>query len=40
MSTSDLMEIARGYFEEQFASYSNEELVTEVGEYYPELLEV
>ena len=40
MSTSDLIEIVGGYFEEQFASYSDEELIAEVEEYYPELLEV
>jgi len=40
MSTSDLMEMVGEYLQDQFASYSDEELFGEVGEHYPELLEV
>lgn len=39
MSTKDLMRIVGDQLEENLASYSDEELITEVEEYYPELLE-
>ena len=39
MSTKDLMRIVGDQLEENFASYSDEELIGEVEEYYPELLE-
>ena len=39
MSTKDLMRIVGEQLEENFLSYSDEELITEVSEYYPELLE-
>jgi hypothetical protein len=38
MSTTDLMRIVGEQMEESFASYTDEELVNEVLEYYPELL--
>ena len=39
MSTKDLMRIVGDQLEENFANYSDEELIGEVEEYYPELLE-
>ena len=39
MSTKDLMRIVGDQLEENFSSYSDEELIGEVEEYYPELLE-
>ena len=39
MSTKDLARIVGEQLEENFLSYSDEELITEVSEYYPELLE-
>ena len=39
MSTKDLMRIVGDQLEENLESYSDEELITEVKEYYPELLE-
>jgi hypothetical protein len=38
MSTKDLMRIVGDQLEENFSSYSDEELINEVTEYYPELL--
>lgn len=38
MSTKDLMRIVGDQIEENLASYSDEELIAEVEEYYPELL--
>ena len=38
MSTKDLMRIVGDQLEENLSSYSDEELITEVEEYYPELL--
>ena len=39
MSTKDLMRIVGEQLEENLSSYSDEELISEVTEYYPELLE-
>jgi hypothetical protein len=39
MSTKDLMRIVGDQLEENFASYSDEDLISEVEEYYPELLD-
>jgi hypothetical protein len=39
MSTKDLMQIVGDQLEENFGSYSDEELISEITEYYPELLE-
>lgn len=39
MSTKDLMRIVGDQIEENLASYSDEELIAEVEEYYPELIE-
>ena len=39
MSTKDLMRIVGDQLEENFSSYSDEELITEIEEYYPDLLE-
>lgn len=39
MSTKDLMRIVGDQLEENLSSYSDDELITEVEEYYPELLE-
>lgn len=39
MSTKDLMRIVGDQLEENFNSYSDEELIAEVTEYYPELME-
>jgi hypothetical protein len=39
MSTKDLMRIVGDQLEENFTGYSDDELLSEVQEYYPELLE-
>jgi hypothetical protein len=39
MSTKDLIRIVADQIEENLSSYSDDELLTEVEEYYPELLE-
>ena len=39
MSTKDLMRIVGDQLEENFSSYTDEELISEVEEYYPELIE-
>jgi hypothetical protein len=39
MSTKDLMRIVGDQLEENFESYTDEQLIAEVEEYYPELLE-
>ena len=39
MSTKDLMRIVGDQLEENLSSYSDEELISEVQEYYPELIE-
>ena len=39
MSTKDLMRIVGDQLEENLSTYSDDELITEVTEYYPELLE-
>lgn len=39
MSTKDLMQIVGDQLQENLSLYSDEELLTEVSEYYPELLE-
>ena len=39
MNTKDLVRIVWEQLEENLGSYSDEELITEVEEYYPELLE-
>ena len=39
MSTKDLMRIVGDQLEENLSSYTDEELISEVEEYYPELLE-
>jgi hypothetical protein len=38
MSTKDLMRIVGDQMEENLSSYSDEELISEITEYYPELL--
>ena len=38
-STKDLMRIVGDQLEENLSSYTDEELITEVTEHYPELLE-
>ena len=38
MSTKDLMRIVGDQMEENLKSYTEEELLTEIREYYPELL--
>lgn len=38
MSTKDLMRIVGDQLEENFSSYTDDELINEVTEYYPELL--
>lgn len=38
MSTKDLMRIVGDQIEENLSGYTDEELITEVEEYYPELL--
>ena len=39
MSTKDLLRIVGDQMEENFTSYSDEELIAEVEEYYPDLIE-
>ena len=39
MSTKDLIRIVGDQLEENLSAYSDAELLTEVEEYYPELLE-
>ena len=39
MSTKDLLRIVGDQLEENYLSYTDEELITEVEECYPELLE-
>jgi hypothetical protein len=39
MSTKDLVLIVADQLEENLAQYSDEELINEITEYYPELLE-
>jgi hypothetical protein len=39
MSTKDLMRIVGDQLEENLSSYSDDQLITEVEEYYPELLD-
>ncbi len=39
MSTKDLMRIVGEQLEENLSSYTDEELLTEIGEHYPELLD-
>jgi len=39
MSTKDLMRIVGDQLEENLSSYSDEELISEIRDYYPELLE-
>lgn len=39
MSTKDLIRIVADQLEENISLYSDEELISEVEEYYPELLE-
>jgi hypothetical protein len=39
MSTKDLLRIVGDQIEENLESYTDEELIAEVQEYYPELIE-
>ena len=39
MSTKDLMRLVGDQIEENLESYTDEELIAEVQEYYPELIE-
>ena len=39
MSTKDLMRIVGEQLEENLEAYSDEELISEIEEYYPELLD-
>ncbi len=39
MSTKDLIRIVGDQLEENISSYTDEELVSEIEDYYPELLE-
>lgn len=39
MSTKDLMRLVADQLEESLSSYTDEELISEVEEYYPELIE-
>jgi len=39
MSTKDLMRLVGDQIEENLSGYSDEELIAEVEEYYPDLLE-
>jgi len=39
MNTKDLIRIVGDQLEEDLSTYSDDELLTEVEEYYPELLE-
>jgi hypothetical protein len=40
MSTKDLMRLVGDQIEDNLSGYTDEELIAEVEEYYPELLEV
>ena len=39
MDLDGLMQLAYDYMDESYGKYSDEELITEVKEYYPDLLE-
>jgi hypothetical protein len=39
MSTKDMMRILGDQLEENMSNYTDEELIVEVGDHYPELLE-
>ena len=39
MSTKDLMRLGGDQLEENLSSYSDEELLSEIEEYYPELIQ-
>ena len=39
MSTKDLLQIVGDQMEENLISYTDEELISEVSDYYPDLLE-
>ena len=39
MSTKDLMRLVGDQLEENLSSYSDEELLSEIEEYYPELIQ-
>ena len=39
MSTKDLLRIVGEQMEENLTSYTDEELITEISDHYPELLE-
>ena len=39
LSTKDLLRIVGDQLEENFAGYTDEELISEVQEYYPDLIE-
>jgi hypothetical protein len=39
MSTKDLIRIVADQLEENLSAYSDDELIAEIDEYYPELLE-
>lgn len=39
MSTKDLMRVVGDQLEENLVNYSDEELISEINEYFPELLE-
>jgi len=39
MSTKDLLRIVGDQIEENLSGYSDEELIAEVSEYYPDLIE-
>ena len=39
MSTKDLIRIVGDQLEENLSSYTDEELISEIEDYYPELLE-
>lgn len=39
MSTKDLIRIVGDQLEENISSYTDEELISEIEDYYPELLE-
>lgn len=40
MSTKDLIRIVAEQLEENLSAYSDAELISEIDEYYPELLEI
>jgi len=39
MSTKDLLQIVGDQMEENLTSYTDEELISEINDYYPDLLE-